>query len=147
MKDKELIAKLKDMQELRVFASEILQRGFENSITTRQEFDLLTRLKLSKVELTSLELSDKMELPKSNISRLVNALSKKGLIEKVKSEQDGRIYYLKLTDIGTSELNKTYENYLSPLFEIENNLEEEQFNLLLNIIKELNINMRKEDEV
>lgn len=147
MKDKELIAKLKDMQELRVFASEILQRGFENSITTRQEFDLLTRLKLSKVELTSLELSNKMELPKSNISRLVNALSKKGLIEKVKSEQDGRIYYLKLTDIGTSELNKTYENYLSPLFEIENNLEEEQFNLLLNIIKELNINMRKEDEV
>lgn len=147
MKDKELIAKLKDMQELRVFASEILQRGFENSITTRQEFDLLTRLKLSKVELTSLELSDKMELPKSNISRLVNALSKKGLIEKVKSEQDGRIYYLKLTDIGISELNKTYENYLSPLFEIENNLEEEQFNLLLNIIKELNINMRKEDEV
>lgn len=145
MKDKELIAKLKDMQELRVFASEILQRGFENSITTRQEFDLLTRLKLSKVELTSLELSDKMELPKSNISRLVNALSKKGLIEKVKSEQDGRIYYLKLTDIGTSELNKTYENYLSPLFEIENNLGEEQFNLLLNIIKELNINMRKED--
>lgn len=145
MKDKELIAKLKDMQELRVFASEILQRGFENSITTRQEFDLLTRLKLSKVELTSLELSNKMELPKSNISRLVNALSKKGLIEKVKSEQDGRIYYLKLTDIGTSELNKTYENYLSPLFEIENNLEEEQFNLLLNIIKELNINMRKED--
>lgn len=147
MKDKELIAKLKDMQELRVFASEILQRGFENSITTRQEFDLLTRLKLSKVELTSLELSNKMELPKSNISRLVNALSKKGLIEKVKSEQDGRIYYLKLTDIGISELNKTYENYLSPLFEIENNLEEEQFNLLLNIIKELNINMRKEDEV
>lgn len=147
MKDKELIAKLKDMQELRVFASEILQRGFENSITTRQEFDLLTRLKLSKVELTSLELSNKMELPKSNISRLVNALSKKGLIEKVKSEQDGRIYYLKLTDIGTSELNKTYENYLSPLFEIENNLGEEQFNLLLNIIKELNINMRKEDEV
>lgn len=147
MKDKELIEKLKDMQELRVFASEILQRGFENSITTRQEFDLLTRLKLSKVELTSLELSDKMELPKSNISRLVNALSKKGLIEKVKSEQDGRIYYLKLTDIGISELNKTYENYLSPLFEIENNLEEEQFNLLLNIIKELNINMRKEDEV
>lgn len=147
MKDKELIEKLKDMQELRVFASEILQRGFENSITTRQEFDLLTRLKLSKVELTSLELSNKMELPKSNISRLVNALSKKGLIEKVKSEQDGRIYYLKLTDIGTSELNKTYENYLSPLFEIENNLEEEQFNLLLNIIKELNINMRKEDEV
>lgn len=147
MKDKELIAKLKDMQELRVFASEILQRGFENSITTRQEFDLLTRLKLSKVELTSLELSDKMELPKSNISRLVNALSKKGLIEKVKSEQDGRIYYLKLTDIGISELNKTYENYLSPLFEIENNLGEEQFNLLLNIIKELNINMRKEDEV
>lgn len=145
MKDKELIAKLKDMQELRVFASEILQRGFENSITTRQEFDLLTRLKLSKVELTSLELSNKMELPKSNISRLVNALSKKGLIEKVKSEQDGRIYYLKLTDIGTSELNKTYENYLSPLFEIENNLGEEQFNLLLNIIKELNINMRKED--
>ncbi len=145
MKDKELIAKLKDMQELRVFASEILQRGFENSITTRQEFDLLTRLKLSKVELTSLELSNKMELPKSNISRLVNALSKKGLIEKVKSEQDGRIYYLKLTDIGISELNKTYENYLSPLFEIENNLEEEQFNLLLNIIKELNINMRKED--
>lgn len=145
MKDKELIAKLKDMQELRVFGSEILQRGFENSITTRQEFDLLTRLKLSKVELTSLELSDKMELPKSNISRLVNALSKKGLIEKVKSEQDGRIYYLKLTDIGISELNKTYENYLSPLFEIENNLEEEQFNLLLNIIKELNINMRKED--
>lgn len=147
MKDKELIEKLKDMQELRVFASEILQRGFENSITTRQEFDLLTRLKLSKVELTSLELSNKMELPKSNISRLVNALSKKGLIEKVKSEQDGRIYYLKLTDIGISELNKTYENYLSPLFEIENNLEEEQFNLLLNIIKELNINMRKEDEV
>lgn len=145
MKDKELIAKLKDMQELRVFASEILQRGFENSITTRQEFDLLTRLKLSKVELTSLELSNKMELPKSNISRLVNALSKKGLIEKVKSEQDGRIYYLKLTDIGISELNKTYENYLSPLFEIENNLGEEQFNLLLNIIKELNINMRKED--
>lgn len=46
------------------------------------------------------EIAEKLKLTKPAISALAKRLIKNELVEKVKSEEDGRIYYLKVTKKG-----------------------------------------------
>lgn len=46
------------------------------------------------------EVAEKLKLTKPAISALVKRLIKNDLIEKIKSDEDGRIYYLKVTKKG-----------------------------------------------
>lgn len=46
------------------------------------------------------EVAEKLKLTKPAISALVKRLIKSDLIEKIKSDEDGRIYYLKVTEKG-----------------------------------------------
>jgi Transcriptional regulators len=46
------------------------------------------------------EVAEKLKLTKPAISALVKRLIKNDLIEKIKSDEDGRIYYLKVTEKG-----------------------------------------------
>lgn len=136
--EKELINMLKTMQELRIFSSSILRRDIKGSISSMQELDLLSRLKLSKKDLTSIDLSETMELSKPAISRLINRLINKDLIEKVQSKSDKRIFYLYLTDFGNSELDKAYTYYLEPINNLKGKLGSEDFENLIDLINKVN---------
>ena len=46
------------------------------------------------------EVAEKLKITKPAISALVKRLTKHELIEKIKSDEDGRIYYLRVTEKG-----------------------------------------------
>lgn len=64
------------------------------------------------------ELTDKLGLSKPTVTVMVNKLIDKGLIRKMKSQDDGRVYYLNLTDQGQQIINA----YEGVFFEFKNQI-------------------------
>ncbi|MBP2025072.1 MarR family winged helix-turn-helix transcriptional regulator [Peptoniphilus stercorisuis] len=134
MDNEKLIEMLKNMQELRIFCNNISQRNIEGKVVSMQELDLLSRVNMSK-NITSLELCNSMNLSKPAVSRLINRLIKKGLLKKERSEEDKRVYYLKLTNEGIEETKNVYLYYLDPLLKIKDAIGDNEFEKLINLIK------------
>lgn len=134
MDNEKLIEMLKNMQELRIFCNNISQRNIEGKVASMQELDLLSRVNMSK-NITSLELCNSMSLSKPAVSRLINRLIKKGLLKKERSEEDKRVYYLKLTNEGIEETKNVYLYYLDPLLKIKDAIGDNEFEKLINLIK------------
>lgn len=134
MDNEKLIEMLKNMQELRIFCNNISQRNIEGKVASMQELDLLSRVNMSK-NITSLELCNSMNLSKPAVSRLINRLIKKGLLKKERSEEDKRVYYLKLTNEGIEETKNVYLYYLDPLLKIKDAIGDNEFEKLINLIK------------
>lgn len=134
MDNEKLIEMLKNMQELRIFCNNISQRNIEEKVASMQELDLLSRVNMSK-NITSLELCNSMNLSKPAVSRLINRFIKKGLLKKERSEEDKRVYYLKLTNEGIEETKNVYLYYLDPLLKIKDAIGDNEFEKLINLIK------------
>lgn len=142
MDNEKLIEMLKNMQELRIFCNNISQRNIEGKVASMQELDLLSRVNMSK-NITSLELCNSMNLSKPAVSRLINRLIKKGLLKKERSEEDKRVYYLKLTNEGIEETKNVYLYYLDPLLKIKDAIGDNEFEKLINLIKLSNFNNKE----
>ena len=70
------------------------------------------------------ELSDRVVLSRTRVSRLVDELVEEGLVERVPSEEDRRATFAVLTPRGKAELRRTAPIYLAGI--------EEHFTRLLN---------------
>jgi DNA-binding MarR family transcriptional regulator len=67
------------------------------------------------------EVAEKLKLTKPAISALVKRLIKNELIEKIQSNEDGRIYYLKITEKGIKIIegdNALYSQFTDLISEI-----------------------------
>ena len=67
------------------------------------------------------EVAEKLKITKPAISALVKRLTKQELIEKIQSNEDGRIYYIKVTERGRKIIegdNAVYSQFTGLLSEI-----------------------------
>ena len=101
------------------------------------------RIVLSDAELTPLELTVLTGLSKSAVSRLIEHLERKELLQKKYNSNDKRSYTLLCTAKGTMELEKTYQYYLEPIYRLRKILGDEKFEALIKYIKEANDLMMK----
>lgn len=138
MEDYDWIEMMKKMQDIRLFASLYIRRTQKGGITSAQELDLLSRIVLSDIPLTPQELSERMGLNKSAISRLIERLERKGFFEKQYNSKDKRSYSLHITEKGNQELLQTYRYYLEPIYELRRAIGEELFMSLTGQIREAN---------
>lgn len=132
--DSEWIQKMKQTQEIRRFSSLYIQKTAKGSSYSAQEVDALFRIELENGLLSPLELSRKMGVSKPIVSRLLDHLDTKGLIEKTSSGSDRRSYFLKLTPKGHEILQSAYLYYAEPLKTLERKLGTDQFQALLHLI-------------
>lgn len=132
--DPEWIRKMKLTEEIRRFSSLYIQKTAKGSSYSAQEVDALFRIELENGLLSPLELSRKMGVSKPIVSRLVDQLSNKGVIEKIVSSNDKRSYYLKLTKKGHDTLRSAYLYYIEPLKILEDKLGADQFEALFQLI-------------
>lgn len=147
MEDFNWIDMMAKMQEIRLFASLNVRRTKKGGITSSQELDLLSRIVLSEVPRTPLELSVQTGLSKSAVSRLIDRLEKKEFIKKQYNAKDMRSYTLLSTVLGKQELDRTYRYYLEPIYHLRRTLGEERFESLTAQIQEANsILQNKEGE-
>jgi len=86
------------------------------------------------------EVAEKLKLTKPAISALVKRLTKNELIEKFKSNEDGRIYYLKVTEKGIKIIegdNAVYSQFTSLISEIISENQSKELNCLLGEVVKL----------
>lgn len=136
---------METMQEIRLFSS-LHIRGKRKGATSSQEVDVLSRIILSDMPLTPLELATLTGLSKSAVSRLIESLQRKGFLLKQYSEKDKRSYTLYTTEKGKQELEQAYQHYLEPIYKLRRTIGEERFQSLITQIKEAN-KMLKNKEV
>lgn len=92
---------------------------------------------------TAIELTVLTGLSKSAVSRLIEHLERKELLQKKYNSNDKRSYTLLCTAKGTMELEKTYQYYLEPIYRLRKILGDEKFEALIKYIKEANDLMMK----
>ena len=127
MKDMSWIEMMKKAQEIRLFTSLQIKRAQKGGITSAQELDLLSRIVLSDAELTPLELTVLTGLSKSAVSRLIEHLERKELLQKKYNSNDKR----------------SYQYCLEPIYRLRKILGDEKFEALIKYIKEANDLMMK----
>lgn len=90
------------------------------------------------------QLADELRLTKPAISAIVKRLMKNDLIEKTQSEEDKRIFHLKVTEKGQKIIEGDYKSFndLSEL--LEHTVSKEQINVLNQVLDQV-VNRLKEN--
>lgn len=83
------------------------------------------------------EVAEKLKLTKPAISALVKRLVKNELIEKIKSDEDGRIYYLQVTEKGRRIIEGDNDLYLQFTNLIGQIISEEQLKELDSVLDKI----------
>lgn len=138
MKDKKWKDMIEKHGELRFFSSMAIKKAHKGQGTSAQELDMLFRVALSKEKVTPGYLKDAMGISKTIISRLIEQLENKQLIEKIRTNEDKRSYTLIITEKGKKEIDDMYYYYLNPLYTLKGNMTEEDFEQLFKLIRQAN---------
>jgi len=86
------------------------------------------------------DVAERLKLTKPAISALVKRLTKNELIEKFKSNEDGRIYYLKVTEKGIKIIegdNAVYSQFIGFISEIISEEQSKELNCILGEVVKL----------
>lgn len=138
MKDKKWKDMIEKHGELRFLSSMAIKKSHKGQGTSAQELDMLFRVALSKEKVTPGYLKDAMGISKTIISRLIEQLENKQLIEKIRTNEDKRSYTLIITEKGKKEIDDMYYYYLNPLYTLKENMTEEDFEQLFKLIRQAN---------
>lgn len=147
MEDKNWIEIMNKLEIVRLFSSLYIKKTRKGELTSIQQVDALFRIAL-KDGITPLELSREMAVSKPMISRLVDQLSVRTMIEKRYDQTDKRSYSLWVTADGRQELDCMCKYYLGPVYELERKMDQDSLHQLYRLISEaneiLNVNRREE---
>ena len=81
--------------------------------------------------------SQELEMPKPQVSRLLNTLENEGLIERINSKTDRREVYIILTDAGRDILKQGEKNYTAFIDYIYESIGAEDFQALITVLKKI----------
>lgn len=144
MEDFNWIYMIEKMQDIKLFSRIIIRRSTKEYEMPPQHLELLSQLIIHKDGMTPMNLSKIMGVNKTIISRIIDNLNKGGYLTKTKDIKDKRSYIISITDLGIEQVQKIYEYYLSPIYELRRILGDDDFSNLMNYIEKANIKMNKE---
>ena len=121
---------------LYVLLNQYLGKMYKELGLNPAKFNLLMLIKhMGKDEgISQIELGDKLFVSASNITKLIDGLEKKGLVQRFPSKDDRRINLVKVTDNGSELLNRVWVKHVEALNNILQSLsgnDKEQFHLFL----------------
>ncbi|EST12608.1 MarR family winged helix-turn-helix transcriptional regulator [Sporolactobacillus laevolacticus] len=83
------------------------------------------------------QLADELRLTKPAISAIVKRLMKNDLIEKTQSEEDKRIFHLKVTEKGQKIIEGDYKSFKDLSELLEHTVSQEQLNVLNQVLDQV----------
>ncbi|MDU1413656.1 MAG: MarR family winged helix-turn-helix transcriptional regulator [Clostridium sp.] len=126
------------MQSIKYFSRMMILKTTKEYNVPAEQLDLLSQLSVYNDKITPMNLSKIMRVNKTIISRAIDPLYNQGLLTKVKDENDGRSYFVEITDLGREKLDEIYGYYLGPIYELRRRLGEEEFFKLIEVIEGAN---------
>ena len=130
---------IEKMQEISLFSRMIIHRATKEYEIPAQHLDLLSQLITHEEGLTPMCLS------KIIISRVIDSLNQGGYVVKTKDPRDKRSYFVYITELGREKVDKIYEYYLSPIYELRRKLGDEDFFELMSCIEKANQKMSQNE--
>lgn len=103
---------------------------------SRSEISFLVLIQNSKTELTCVEISRYFGCSKVFVSKMINMLCEKNLIEKKPKEDDKRSFIVTLTEEGKNFTKKYIDEYVKSISNLYDKLGEEKANTLMNLLEE-----------
>ena len=100
-----------------------------------QYLDVIQSLERKGIQVKVSDLSDAMELPRPGVTRTVKEMEEKGYLQKIASEEDGRVTYITVTKKG-SELSQKYdEQYFDSLLPYMEEIPDEDAECMIQTIE------------
>ena len=96
------------------------------------------RILHSKKKLTVNQLAQEMCLTSSRVTRIIDGLVAKKLVNRVSGENDRRVYNLSLTSKGEKLANESIQDHIKIHEEIIHHIPEEYHQSMLEMLKKLN---------
>ena len=121
-------------------AKKILKRLYFKDLTNSQ-FSLLRCIKERSMPMSYY--SEKMMLPKSNLTIIADKLIEFGFVERYTAPEDRRVVLLKITDLGLNKLKECYEEAKQNVIKKTQPLSDSEIARLNEILEEMNVIFEK----
>ncbi|MFW0795740.1 MarR family transcriptional regulator [Gordonia sp. CPCC 205515] len=139
--DAQPIGVLGRIQRIATVASQRLDRNLEVHGVTRSEFDVLGALARADRPLRASEVVSTTMLSGASITKLTEGLSRRGLLERRKSERDGRVVLLAVTDEGRALVDAEIPRRLADDERILADLAPDERELLASLLRRISVSM------
>ena len=100
-----------------------------------QYLDTIQSLEGQGVQVKVSDISDAMELPRPGVTRTVKEMEEKGYLQKIASEEDGRVTYIAVTRKGTNLSQKYDEQYFKSLLPYMEEISDEDAECMIRTIE------------
>ena len=133
MKKEEWMYMVEDMGNLHSFARRMLKQS--RLTLTGAQMEMMLVIYLNDNRLSPVVAGESLGMKKAAVSRLARSLNDRGLIRKIKSEEDERCVFLELTDDGNRELDENYKEVLGPFYLLKEKLGNDEYLRLIELVK------------
>lgn len=96
-----------------------------------QYMDVIHQLQGNGERVKISDISDYLKLPRPGVTRTVKEMVAKGYLEKVSSEEDGRITHITITDTGEKLSAKYDKNYYSRLVKYMDDISDDEADCMI----------------
>lgn len=107
---------------------------------TPEQF-MLIDLIWNQGEMSQQQLADQLQKDKNSVTKLVDAIERKGLVKRVQNTKDRRSNTIVLTDKGETLKHGAKEKGISVLDQMLEGIDEKELRAFLSTLKKLNENM------
>ena len=126
--------------KLKQYTANMLRK---NNVGLTPEQFLLIDIIWNQGEMSQQKLADTMQKDKNSITKLINSLEKKGLIIRIRDENDKRSNIISLTHKSRDMKNYAKETGIKILDNILEGIDEEELRSFLSTLNKLTANMNK----
>lgn len=92
-------------------------------------------------QISQIELAQKMDIKASSVARLIDRMERDGYVHRVKSIEDRRVYYLKITEKGTKLRESLLPEGEKMSRLISTNISDEEIIVFKNVLKKMTENI------
>lgn len=106
----------------------------------RSELKMLKMIKMNSSETEGVKvstLSELLDISKSAVSQMINALEDKGYVERVTTKSDRRVVYVRLTENGEERLAMELKTFLQGMDKVFKKMGEDDTEELLRLLEKL----------
>lgn len=99
--------------------------------------DTIQQLEIQYGKVKVSDISEVMNLPRPGVTRTLKEMEAKGYLRKIPSDEDGRITYVALTDMGEKLSEKYNKQYFSGLSKHLDDISEQEADCMIYTIKKI----------
>ncbi len=108
-----------------------------------QFLDTIHKLEDQNKKVKISDISDALNLPRPGVTRTVKEMEEKGYLNKISSDEDGRITYISITEEGEKLSDKYDRKYYGELSGYLDNISEEEADCMIRTVRKLYQVMRE----